>query len=49
MNNPILNGHDNTALKKAEAEYEAFNKTQKITSDFDQEVKKILGKGGDLK
>ncbi|MGN1071252.1 MAG: virulence RhuM family protein [Bradymonadia bacterium] len=37
------------ALKRAEAEYEAFNKTQKITSDFDQEVKKILGKGGDLK
>ena len=37
------------ALKRAEAEYEAFNKTQKITSDFDQEVKKILEKGGDLK
>lgn len=37
------------ALKRAEAEYEAFNKTQKITSDFDQEVKKILGKGGDQK
>ena len=37
------------ALKRAEAEYEAFNKTHKITSDFDQEVKKILGKGGDLK
>lgn len=35
------------ALKKAEAEYEAFNKTQKITSDFDKEVKKILGNGGD--
>ena len=37
------------ALKKAEAEYEAFNKTQKITSDFDKEVKKILGNGGDIK
>ena len=37
------------ALKRAEAEYEAFNKAQKITADFDQEVKKILGKGGDLK
>lgn len=35
------------ALKRAEAEYEAFNKTQKITSDFDKEVKKILGNGGD--
>ena len=30
------------ALKKAEAEYEAFNKTQKITSDFDKEIKKML-------
>ena len=38
-----------TALKKAEAEYEAFNKTQKITSDFDKEVKKMLGNGGDIK
>ena len=37
------------ALKRAEAEYEAFNKTQKITSDFDKEVKKILGNGGDIK
>lgn len=36
------------ALKKAEAEYEAFNKTQKITSDFDKEVKKMLGNGGDI-
>ena len=33
------------ALKKAESEYEAFNKTQKITSDFDKEVKKLLEKG----
>ena len=38
-----------TALKKAEAEYEAFNKTQKITSDFDKEIKKMLGNGGDIK
>lgn len=30
------------ALKKAETEYDAFNKTQKITSDFDIEVKKLL-------
>lgn len=28
------------ALKKAETEYAAFNKTQKIISDFDKEVKK---------
>ena len=31
-----------TALEKAETEYEAFNKTQKISSDFDKEVKKML-------
>lgn len=36
------------ALKKAESEYDAFNKTQKITSDFDQAVKQML-KGGDIK
>jgi len=30
------------ADKKAEAEYDEFNKTQKIVSDFDREVKKIL-------
>ena len=36
------------ALKRAETEYEAFNKTQKITSDFDKEVKRMLEKGGEL-
>lgn len=36
------------ALKRAEAEYEAFNRTQKITSDFDKEVKRMLEKGGEL-
>ena len=35
------------ALKKAEAEYEIFNKTQKITSDFDKSVKQILKNGGE--
>ncbi len=35
------------ADKKAEAEYDEFNKTQKITSDFDISVKKMLeSKGG---
>lgn len=35
------------ADKKAEAEYDIFNKTQKITSDFDRSVKKMLeSKGG---
>lgn len=30
------------AIDKAEAEYEEFNKTQKIVSDFDKEVKEML-------
>ncbi|MGF6376939.1 hypothetical protein M2140_002018 [Clostridiales Family XIII bacterium PM5-7] len=34
------------AKAKAEAEYVEFNKTQRITSDFDKEVKKMLEKGG---
>ena len=32
---------------KETCEYEIFNKTQKITSDFDKEVKKIMGKKDD--
>ena len=35
------------ADKKATAEYDEFNKTQKITSDFDREVKQLLQGGGD--
>ncbi len=35
------------AKEKATAEYVEFNKTQKITSDFDMEVKKMLEKGGE--
>ena len=38
-----------TAFKKAEAEYNKFNKTQKITSDFDKEVKKMLKAGGKMR
>ncbi|MDO9591780.1 MAG: virulence RhuM family protein [Erysipelotrichaceae bacterium] len=34
------------ALDKAGSEYDEFNKTQKITSDFDREVKKLMGRGG---
>lgn len=30
------------ARAKAEAEYDIFNKTQRITSDFDREIKKLL-------
>jgi hypothetical protein len=33
------------ADSKAEAEYEEFNKTQKIISDFDREIKKLEQKG----
>lgn len=33
------------AKKKAEEEYDIFNKTQRIDSDFDKEVKGLLGKG----
>lgn len=32
------------AIEKAEAEYEAFNKTQRITSDFDKSVRQMLTK-----
>lgn len=35
------------AKAKAEEEYAAFNKTQKITSDFDREIKRMLENGGD--
>lgn len=35
------------ADNKAEKEYEAFNKTQKISSDFDKAVKALEKKGGD--
>ena len=37
------------AKAKAEEEYAAFNRTQKITSDFDQEVKRMLEKGSNAK
>lgn len=34
------------AKQKAEAEYAEFNKTQRISSDFDKEVKRMLESGG---
>lgn len=34
------------ALDKSGVEYDEFNKTQKITSDFDREVKKLMELGG---
>jgi hypothetical protein len=44
----ILEGYGNMSRKaaerKAHAEYEVFNKQQKIESDFDREVKKLLQK-----
>lgn len=33
------------AAVKAEAEYAEYNKTQKIVSDFDREVKRLMGGG----
>ena len=36
------------ADKKAEGEYDAFNKTQRVVSDFDKEVKKMLKKVDDV-
>lgn len=35
-----------TADKKAVAEYDEFNKTQKIDSDFDKQIKELIEKGG---
>ena len=35
------------AKAKAETEYEAFNRTQQITSDFDKQVKWMLEQGGE--
>ena len=34
------------ADNKAETEYNEFNKTQTIISDFDKEIKKLKQKGG---
>ena len=46
----VLDGKGKNAHKDAEqkalAEYEDFNKIQKIESDFDREIKKLLDKGG---
>lgn len=36
------------ALAKAQAEYDAFNKTQPIVSDFDREVQKLLNQHKDI-
>lgn len=38
-----------TAKAKAETEYAVFNRTQKITSDFDREVKRMLEKDDSVK
>ncbi|MBP7652160.1 virulence RhuM family protein [Candidatus Dependentiae bacterium] len=46
----ILEGKGKIAHKDAEqkafAEYEKFNKIQKLESDFDKEIKKLTGKKG---
>lgn len=38
-----------TAKAKAETEYAVFNRTQKVTSDFDREVKRMLEKDDSVK
>lgn len=35
------------AIQKAESEYDEFNKTQRIISDFDKEIKRLTEKGED--
>ncbi len=49
----VLEGYGNVTRKaaeqKAHAEYKQFNKQQKIESDFDREVKKLLGQGSKKK
>jgi len=44
----VLDGYGKVTRKqadnKARAEYDKFNKQQKIESDFDREVKKLLHK-----
>ena len=46
----ILEGYGTVSRKQAEqkatAEYEKFNKQQRIESDFDREIKKLLKKKG---
>ena len=47
----ILEGQGRISKKqadeKAKEEYDEFNKTQKINSDFDKQVKKLVEKGGE--
>lgn len=47
----ILEGKGRVSKKKADekakAEYDEFNKTQKINSDFEKQVKKLLKKDGE--
>lgn len=47
----ILEGYGSISREQAEqkalAEYEKFNKQQRIESDFDRQIKKLLHKGGD--
>lgn len=49
----VLEGYGSVTRKAAEQKahtaYEQFNKQQKIESDFDREVKKLLGQGSKKK
>ena len=43
----ILTDKGKISKQQAEAEYDEFNKTQRIISDFDKEIKKIAKGGSD--
>lgn len=45
-NDVQADSNDVQADRKAIAEYDEFNRTQKIVSDFEKEIKKLTDKGG---
>ena len=38
----VAHNYEEQGMKKAEEEYDIFNKTQRIDSDFDKEVRGLL-------
>lgn len=45
--NAVVKNETICLTQKAVSEYDDFNKTQKLQSDFDKEVKRMRSKGGD--
>ena len=45
--NAVIQNDSIWVAQKAESEYDVFNKTQKITSDFDKAVEKMLESKGE--